>query len=690
MSNLDRSSRRPSPADRKRKVVRRSPSNGGRDRPRSEHRRHTTDAGGRPSLTFFSEFWEGAEGVLIVQLVPCPQCAPDLGEGPYLERFDLRRSSGRESFESYVAAHRDLGRLHFSPLLRDPDAENLRAVAACLPGAVCWIDVDHPTTPEAIEEKLSGVPAAIVASGSPGHHQIHVRLDRDTAVDDIRELNRALADVLDGDRGATSPHQLMAIPDTLNHKPCESGGEPELVRLLTSGDDAERAPIEEVLALAPRRSRKPARSEPMERPGGDSGMDRDLSELPAYVLDVANEDPGQHRGPQSYHAVAVFVEYGLGDAEIHRNAEQIKSLAEKFEGRSEQEVDRILDKLRPEHPHAGQTCAQADCPNTPNWMDEHRELDPFPGLEPLKEFMEQVDARDDLVEGLIPHPTYGQIAGASKTLKTYLALDLVVAVATGTKFLGRFAVVTSGPVVLYINEGRREELQTRIRKLLALRNLKELPEGITIRYQGAHLTTEKLIAQLRWDLRRQKPALVILDPFYAFFDGDVDATNLLQTGPFLRRFSSAALEAGASLLIVNHFRKCSGKEPQLSDITQSGGGEWVDSWALVSKLNQTEDDVTLVVKFGARGRGERRLIVRAVNALASDPEAEFSWKVSTNADNYREKVLEVLRSDGPLNKTQLRKEITGSNSKVDAAIGELLDEGAIRKDGHNFDVSPDM
>ena len=323
-------------------------------------------------------------------------------------------------------------------------------------------------------------------------------------------------------------------------------------------------------------------------------------------------------------------------------------------------------------------------------MHEHRDLAPFPGLESLETFMEPVDDRDDLVEGLIPHPTYGQIAGASKTLKTYAALELAVAVATGTKFLGRFAVGTSGPVVLYINEGRREELQTRIRKLLALRNLRELPEGITIRYQGAHLATEKLIAQLRWDLRRQKPALVILDPFYAFFDGDVDATNLLQTGPFLRRFSTAALESGTSLLIVNHFRKCSGKEPQLSDITQSGGGEWVDSWALVSKFNQSKDDVTLVVKFGARGRGERRLIVRAVNALAGEPDAEFAWKVSTSTDNYKEEVVEHLRSEGPRNKTQLRKEITGSNSKVDAAIHELLDEGAIRKDGHNYELSLDL
>jgi RecA-family ATPase len=54
-----------------------------------------------------------------------------------------------------------------------------------------------------------------------------------------------------------------------------------------------------------------------------------------------------------------------------------------------------------------------------------------------------------LIERLWAEQAVGVVGGAPKCGKTWLALELAVAVASGRDALGQFAVLTPGPVLVY-------------------------------------------------------------------------------------------------------------------------------------------------------------------------------------------------------------------------------------------------
>ena len=56
----------------------------------------------------------------------------------------------------------------------------------------------------------------------------------------------------------------------------------------------------------------------------------------------------------------------------------------------------------------------------------------------------------------------GVIGGTPKSGKTWLSLDLAVAVASGKPCLGRFAVPEPGPVLVYAAENTPADLRERV------------------------------------------------------------------------------------------------------------------------------------------------------------------------------------------------------------------------------------
>jgi len=74
-----------------------------------------------------------------------------------------------------------------------------------------------------------------------------------------------------------------------------------------------------------------------------------------------------------------------------------------------------------------------------------------------------------LIEHLWGSGAVGVIGGAPKCGKSWLALELAVAVASGRPCLGRFAVPTAGPVLLYAAEDTPLQVRQRIEQLCQAR-----------------------------------------------------------------------------------------------------------------------------------------------------------------------------------------------------------------------------
>lgn len=103
-------------------------------------------------------------------------------------------------------------------------------------------------------------------------------------------------------------------------------------------------------------------------------------------------------------------------------------------------------------------------------FDHQPPLDPAPDLFRRWTMAELLDEPDEftwLIQGLLADPTYGQVAGEMKSLKTYLAAMIQVGLAAGRPILGRFTPPAPRPVLAYIGEGGRRPYTRRLRRIAA-------------------------------------------------------------------------------------------------------------------------------------------------------------------------------------------------------------------------------
>src|SRR6185369_13384196 len=76
-----------------------------------------------------------------------------------------------------------------------------------------------------------------------------------------------------------------------------------------------------------------------------------------------------------------------------------------------------------------------------------------------------------MVEDIWSDQGHGILGGAPKGMKSLIATDLAVSVASGTKFLNHFACADSGPVLMIQEENSPWMMQDRIRKIENSRGL---------------------------------------------------------------------------------------------------------------------------------------------------------------------------------------------------------------------------
>lgn len=292
-----------------------------------------------------------------------------------------------------------------------------------------------------------------------------------------------------------------------------------------------------------------------------------------------------------------------------------------------------------------------------------------------------------LARGLLAHPTYGMLGGPRKTLKTYLLLFIGLGVAAGQPIFGQFDVDEPGTVVYYVGEGGRIPMTRRLERVAEAigYNLKDLP--LFLHFETEPMNSPVFQETLRRDLDELRPAAVIIDPFYAFHGTEVKAADLHQEGALLSSVSTPCAEAGASLLLGNHFNK-TGTGRGLDRITQAGGQEWSDTWMLVSHRNDPDLDLgrfELLLDVGSRQWGGATWDLD-LNIGRFDPDTgEFdgiiTWEIGRHATGPTEAladtILDIL-ADMPwaYTKTQVRER---AGAKI-TRFNEVWDE--LRAGGH--------
>jgi len=294
-----------------------------------------------------------------------------------------------------------------------------------------------------------------------------------------------------------------------------------------------------------------------------------------------------------------------------------------------------------------------------------------------------------LVTGLLARPTYGQIAGELKTLKSHVATSLALGVASGTRVLGYFDVPEPAPVLSYVGEGGAKPYRRRIQAMAAAMGLDLGTLPLEVSFDVAPIQSAEFRGSLERDLRDLRPGLVLIDPYYAYHGSQSSAANLYEEGELLSGLSSTCLGAEASLMMVNHFNQ-TGRGGGLKRITMAGSGEWVDSWILLSHRTQPRvptGEFFLKLEIGSRQWGGAEfaldLEVGSFDPVTGSHDGPMRWSVqpmtTAAADEGWQTVLDIL-ADQPWRqtKTGLAAKFGGNQQGARRLIEAMEAAGVIR------------
>ena len=276
-----------------------------------------------------------------------------------------------------------------------------------------------------------------------------------------------------------------------------------------------------------------------------------------------------------------------------------------------------------------------------------------------------------LIDALWAREAVGCIGGTPKSYKTWLALEMAIAVASGRPCLGRFAVRDPGTALVYAAEDAPAALRERCEGIAQARgvDLSRLPLGL-ITEPILRLDSPEHQERLTATVQRLKPKLLLLDPLVRLHRGDENSSaEISALLGFLRQLQR---EHHVAIVLVHHIRKSGASQPGQA---LRGSGD----------LHAFGDSNLYLL----RQRGVLRLLAEHRShpvpepmevQLARDPVHLIVQEPDSDGEPSRlpESILQILRQQ-PLNRTQLRERVGVRNETLGAALKQMEAEGQISR-----------
>jgi len=285
-----------------------------------------------------------------------------------------------------------------------------------------------------------------------------------------------------------------------------------------------------------------------------------------------------------------------------------------------------------------------------------------------------------LVEHLWGSGAVGVIGGAPKCGKSWLALELAVAVASGRPCLGHFAVPAAGPVLLYAAEDSPLHVRQRIEQLCLARTASfatlelELILEPTLRIDRPHD-----IDRLRTTLGRQNYRLLILDPYVRL--QTADENHATEVAAILATLRDLSRTFALALLLVHHARKSPGDAAGQALRGSSDFHAWGDSNLYLRRRGQ---ELLLTIEHRAAAAPPPLSL-----ALAQDPlrlEIIRHTEGTTPANTSLERRLLAALADGPAHLEQLRTAVAARKQSVTRVLHTLEQTGHVIRHDHGWQL----
>ena len=286
-----------------------------------------------------------------------------------------------------------------------------------------------------------------------------------------------------------------------------------------------------------------------------------------------------------------------------------------------------------------------------------------------------------LVDQLWGDEAVGIVGGEPKCCKSFLALDLAVAVASGAPCVRRFAVARTGRVLLFAAEDALHVVRQRLAGIAraAGRELADLDIQV-ITAPSVRLDVERDRDALTETVDKLRPRLLVLDPFVRLHRIDENISG--EVAPLLAYLRELQRRYHVAVVLVHHARK--GGSKMRAGQALRGSSEfhaWGDSNLY---LRRHGDQLTLSVEHRAAAAISAVALQLAVSddAVALAAIDQSAPEPATPAEiSVEHRIVEHLEiATAPLTSTALRKLCQIRNVRMQAALAALVAGGQLRKE----------
>jgi hypothetical protein len=290
-----------------------------------------------------------------------------------------------------------------------------------------------------------------------------------------------------------------------------------------------------------------------------------------------------------------------------------------------------------------------------------------------------------LIDRMVPAHGLTVLIGSSKIGKSFLALQMAIAVSTATDFMGITATGTPVPTLFIEEEGGEHGLEWRLRKMATYAIAQDAPLYVWARPRLVLNTTEG-IAALREEIEHTGAKLVIVGTLNATTKG-IDE-NDASLGEFAHTIQDLAQELRVAIILPHHLNKAAsrtGKSTSIEDmlIGSRGSGSLIGAAeSIIGIARKAKDDIGKLI-IQPRESGNQELYFEIdPGTRAIYPTAETMDAIDQYDETF---VLSALcQADGPRTVAEIHAELgwtSKSRDTVQRRFARLLQRHLIEKAG---------
>lgn len=278
-----------------------------------------------------------------------------------------------------------------------------------------------------------------------------------------------------------------------------------------------------------------------------------------------------------------------------------------------------------------------------------------------------------LVEQMWGEGAVGVIGGAPKSCKTWLALEIAVAVASGRPCLDRFDVAQPGRVLVYAAEDAPEQMRERIETLARARRTDFNALDVRLILEPSlRLDRTDDLRRLRETLARYRPRLLVLDPYVRL--QRVDENDATQVSSVLATLRELSRTFHLAVTLVHHTRKNPADHAGLALRGSSDFYAWADS---ILFLRRRRGDILLTSehRFAPPGPPLTLTLVTEESPVRMQLIQEHG---ASQQNSLGERILVSLGAR-PRRQDELRRELRVRNQHLSNVLRELQSVGWIER-----------